>query len=76
MSCLGVPHVRRCPGFVVPSHPPSSSAGIFFVHTRYIVDRDAGNLLELFQRPVGQADFEWQSLYGNIVRFKTVFGVR
>jgi hypothetical protein len=33
-----------------------------------------GNLLELFQRPVGQADFEWQSLYGNVVRFKTVFG--
>ncbi|KAF8141145.1 cytochrome P450 [Boletus edulis] len=33
-----------------------------------------GNLLELFQRPVGQADFEWQSLYGNIIRFKTVFG--
>ncbi|KAI9568845.1 cytochrome P450 [Boletus coccyginus] len=33
-----------------------------------------GNLLELFQRPVGQADFEWQNLYGNVVRFKTVFG--
>ncbi|KAG9312334.1 cytochrome P450 [Chiua virens] len=33
-----------------------------------------GNLLELFQRPVGDTDFEWQKLYGNVVRFKTVFG--
>ncbi|KAF8131862.1 cytochrome P450 [Boletus edulis] len=33
-----------------------------------------GNLLELFQRPVGEADFAWQSQYGNIVRFKSVLG--
>ncbi|KAF8131874.1 cytochrome P450 [Boletus edulis] len=33
-----------------------------------------GNLLELFQRPVGEADFSWQSHYGNVVRFKSVFG--
>jgi len=33
-----------------------------------------GNLLELFQSQVGQADFAWQSLYGDVVRFKTVFG--
>ncbi|KAG6370177.1 hypothetical protein JVT61DRAFT_12324 [Boletus reticuloceps] len=30
-----------------------------------------GNLLELFQRPIGEADFAWQSQYGNIVRFKS-----
>ncbi|KAG9312011.1 cytochrome P450 [Chiua virens] len=24
--------------------------------------------------PVGEADFEWQNRYGNVVRFKTVFG--
>ncbi|KAG8220520.1 cytochrome P450 [Butyriboletus roseoflavus] len=35
---------------------------------------ESRNLLELFQRPVGLTDFEWQSLYGNVVRFKTVFG--
>ncbi|KAF8557917.1 cytochrome P450 [Imleria badia] len=33
-----------------------------------------GNLLELFQRPVGEADFAWQNQYGNIVRFKSVLG--
>ncbi|KAH0828958.1 cytochrome P450 [Lanmaoa asiatica] len=30
-----------------------------------------GNMLELFQRPVGIADFEWQRLYGDVIRFKT-----
>ena len=34
-----------------------------------------GNLLELLQRPVGEADFAWQSQYGNVVRFKSVLGV-
>ncbi|KAF8557930.1 cytochrome P450 [Imleria badia] len=33
-----------------------------------------GNLLELLQRPVGEADFAWQSQYGNVVRFKSVLG--
>ncbi|KAF8131873.1 cytochrome P450 [Boletus edulis] len=33
-----------------------------------------GNLLELFQRPVGEADFAWQSQYGNIVRLKSILG--
>ncbi|KAI9573309.1 cytochrome P450 [Boletus coccyginus] len=33
-----------------------------------------GNLLQLFQRPVGEADFAWHSQYGNVVRFKSVFG--
>ncbi|KAG6382153.1 hypothetical protein JVT61DRAFT_798 [Boletus reticuloceps] len=33
-----------------------------------------GNLLELLQRPVGEAEFSWQSQYGNVVRFKSVFG--
>ncbi|KAG6382164.1 cytochrome P450 [Boletus reticuloceps] len=32
------------------------------------------NLLELFQRPIGEADFAWQSQYGNVVRFKSVLG--
>ncbi|KAF8438608.1 cytochrome P450 [Boletus edulis BED1] len=33
-----------------------------------------GNLLELFQRPVGEAEFAWQSQYGNVVRFKSILG--
>ena len=34
-----------------------------------------GNLLELLQRPVGEADFSWQNQYGNVVRFKSILGV-
>ncbi|KAG6382155.1 cytochrome P450 [Boletus reticuloceps] len=34
-----------------------------------------GNLIELFQRPVGEADFAWQSQYGNVVRLKSILGV-
>ena len=34
-----------------------------------------GNLLELFQGPVGETEFTWQSLYGNVVRFRGIFGV-
>ncbi|KAF8130331.1 cytochrome P450 [Boletus edulis] len=33
-----------------------------------------GNLLELFQRPVGETEFAWQSQYGNVVRFKSILG--
>ncbi|KAG9312341.1 cytochrome P450 [Chiua virens] len=33
-----------------------------------------GNLLEVFQRPAGEADFRWQNLYGRVIRFKGVFG--
>ncbi|KIJ66116.1 hypothetical protein HYDPIDRAFT_110276 [Hydnomerulius pinastri MD-312] len=33
-----------------------------------------GNLLELFQGEAGEADFRWQSCYGDIVRFKGVLG--
>lgn len=36
----------------------------------------SGHLLELLQRPVGEADFAWQSQYGNVVRIKSAFGVR
>ncbi|KAH7883347.1 cytochrome P450 [Phlebopus sp. FC_14] len=33
-----------------------------------------GNLLELYQGQVGDADFRWQTLYGNAIRFKGIFG--
>ncbi|KAF9235249.1 cytochrome P450 [Melanogaster broomeanus] len=33
-----------------------------------------GNLVELHQGQAGEADLKWQSLYGNIIRFKGAFG--
>ncbi|KAF9222413.1 cytochrome P450 [Gyrodon lividus] len=33
-----------------------------------------GNLLELYQGQAGEADFKWRSCFGDIIRFKGVFG--
>lgn len=33
-----------------------------------------GNTLELYQEQAGKTDFEWQRLYGSVVRFKSIFG--
>ena len=34
-----------------------------------------GNMLKLFQCPVGEADFVWQSQYGKVVWFKGILRV-
>jgi hypothetical protein len=34
-----------------------------------------GNLLELHHGQAGEVDFKWNSCYGDIVRFKGIFGV-
>ncbi|KAF7439981.1 hypothetical protein PC9H_000318 [Pleurotus ostreatus] len=33
-----------------------------------------GHMREFHQRPVGEADFEWQERYGDVVRFNAAFG--
>ncbi|OJA08713.1 hypothetical protein AZE42_07090 [Rhizopogon vesiculosus] len=33
-----------------------------------------GNTKELYQGQAAEADFKWQALYGNVVRFKSTFG--
>jgi len=35
----------------------------------------SGNLKELYQGQAAEADFKWQAKYGNVIRFKSVFGV-
>jgi hypothetical protein len=34
-----------------------------------------GNMKELYQGQAAEADFKWQVQYGNVVRFKGLFGV-
>ncbi|KAG9226824.1 hypothetical protein CCMSSC00406_0003503 [Pleurotus cornucopiae] len=45
-------------------HVPGPPSPSFFI----------GNMREFHQRPVAEADFEWQAKYGDIVRFKAAFG--
>jgi hypothetical protein len=35
----------------------------------------SGNMKELYQGQAAEADFKWQAQYGNVVRFKALFGV-
>jgi hypothetical protein len=35
----------------------------------------SGNLKELYQGQAAEADFKWQAQYGNVIRFKALFGV-
>jgi hypothetical protein len=35
----------------------------------------SGNTKELYQGQAAEADFKWQAQYGNVVRFKALFGV-
>ncbi|KAH7878953.1 cytochrome P450 [Lentinula edodes] len=39
-------------------------------HSSFIL----GHLRELLQRPAGLAEFEWQRIYGDVVRIRTSFG--
>jgi hypothetical protein len=40
-----------------------------------VADVPSGNLKELYQGQAAEADFKWQAQYGNVIRFKGVFGV-
>jgi hypothetical protein len=35
----------------------------------------SGNMKELYQGQAAEADFKWQAQYGNVIRFKALFGV-
>lgn len=55
----------------------SSFISLLSVHTAELSTwAFAGNLRDLFQRQVGEADFRWQEQYGHIVRLKASLSVR
>jgi hypothetical protein len=47
----------------------------FYWSSRLLMWLLSGNLKELYQGQAAEADFKWQAQYGNVVRFKGLFGV-
>ena len=47
----------------------------FYRFCRLLMWLLSGNMKELYQGQAAEADFKWQAQYGNVVRFKALFGV-
>jgi hypothetical protein len=62
----------------VPGPEPASfimGMPILFSMFSRLLMQPSGNTIKLFKGQVGEADFEWQAQYGDVVRFKGPFGV-
>ena len=63
------------PGPESPSFIMGTSIPFYWFSLSPISVVTSGNTKELYQGQAAEADFKWQAQYGNIIRFKGLFGV-